>query len=358
MFALNTQGGDGQVAISSAGALPPPPSPQPPPTADQARYVALGDSYASGEGASESTFQKGTSFKDPDHPGATIGCHRSSTAWPEKVYRSQIDRIKKFTFVACSGATIADLYNRNDQWDSVREANMGPQLDSVTSTTVLTTLSVGGNDMGFERVLNDCSHSIASYFGSGDSGCRKVGREARRAVDNGKLLLQQGIPVAGHGPKKLEDVYVDIASKMATGGQLVVTGYPRLFAKSSRGYWSTKSANRQLSCRVGAVAGLASGVFISYRDAQWINESTGYFNEQVRAAVDVADRRLSDSHSGVTVTYAHPSATFTGHRFCGGDKWFNGVQFTPRRYPKRTSFHPNASGQKGYARSVIPLIER
>jgi hypothetical protein len=48
-------------------------------------YVALGDSFASGEGADENQFFSGTTFPDPKVANGTTGCHRAHTSWGETV---------------------------------------------------------------------------------------------------------------------------------------------------------------------------------------------------------------------------------------------------------------------------------
>jgi lysophospholipase L1-like esterase len=148
-----------RIRVIQAGGVSPAPAPSapvtPPPVAAKPdRYVALGDSYASGEGATEETFDPRTTMPDPQHRGATIGCHRSTTAWSSDVAdRAAEHGLTDPRFVACSGATIDDLYSPNTQWQSAGEYEPA-QLDSVTAqTTGLVTLSIGGNDVGFEKVL-------------------------------------------------------------------------------------------------------------------------------------------------------------------------------------------------------------
>src|SRR5690349_6433900 len=127
-------------------------------------YVALGDSFASGEGANEKFFELGTSFADPRNPGGTTGCHRSSTAWSDLVADQALKSglVKKVDYVACSGAVSADLYDDNRTYEHVREVEPA-QLSYVKRSTVLATLSMGGNDLGFAQILTNC----ASFPGSG-----------------------------------------------------------------------------------------------------------------------------------------------------------------------------------------------
>ncbi len=82
-------------------------------------YVALGDSYASGVGTRSYIAGSGS-------------CQRSTKAYP---YVDAARIGANLTFVACSGARVADV-----------TAN---QLASVTASANLVSVQVGGNDAGF-----------------------------------------------------------------------------------------------------------------------------------------------------------------------------------------------------------------
>lgn len=120
-------------------------------------YVALGDSFASGEGAGD--YHDGTNYDNRDDywPGnwgddSHNRCRRSQSAYAEQTYNNpEFSFNGSFTAVYCSGATSEDLDNPNDKND-----NEGPQLDSLNDDTSLVTMSIGGNDLGFSSVLTDC----------------------------------------------------------------------------------------------------------------------------------------------------------------------------------------------------------
>ena len=85
------------------------------------RYVALGDSYASGEGLAP--YENGT-----DNP-PTNSCHRSETqSYPELLETSSLPPFQNLTSVACSGAVTAALFA-----DVPDRANEPAQLASVTA---------------------------------------------------------------------------------------------------------------------------------------------------------------------------------------------------------------------------------
>jgi lysophospholipase L1-like esterase len=96
------------------------------------RYVALGDSYASGAGV-------------PDIVDET--CSRSDRNYPSLVNAALSPGDHKD--VTCGGATTEHL--NSGQFPSVP-----PQLDALSSDTDLVTLTVGGNDIGFAGIIVRC----------------------------------------------------------------------------------------------------------------------------------------------------------------------------------------------------------
>ncbi len=125
-------------------------------------YVALGDSYSSGEGADD--YLEGTNDDDatkeaindfngwlwPGDPHNNI-CRRSANAYSAGVYDS-FDFEGDYIFGACSGGVVKDYYEDNTS-DNEGE---GPQRDHITDDTSLITMGMGGNDFGFGSVMKSC----------------------------------------------------------------------------------------------------------------------------------------------------------------------------------------------------------
>src|SRR5690348_7087468 len=97
-----------------------------------ADYAALGDSYSSGVGTGSYTID-----------GA---CKRSVYAYP--YLYAQAHPGTSLSFVACSGAKTSDL--------------LANQIQAVTSTTTLVTMTIGGNDIGFANLIYQCTLSDCS----------------------------------------------------------------------------------------------------------------------------------------------------------------------------------------------------
>lgn len=146
------------------------------------RLVALGDSYAAGVGAS---------------PDPTSGaCLRSQDAYPA-LWAAE-HRLRSFTFVACSGATTADV--------------LADQVSAVTRSHTLVTITIGGNDIGFAPVLAGCTVARS------DQDCATL-------VGGAEWLARYVLPV------RLAKVYLTVRAR-APHAKVVVLGYPRLFDPS------------------------------------------------------------------------------------------------------------------------------
>jgi hypothetical protein len=198
-----------------------------PSVAATSTYVAMGDSYASGEGLQSNA----TTYLAPSN---NDGCHRSASAYPALVASnlgldlSQFETYGSGGFVACSGATSKDL---------LRGENGEPaQSSALSSATRWVTLTAGGDDLHFSNVLLACLElrgsvevlrTTKSYTQSGvvheSTTCNQylANSNALFAVTNGSSK-----EVAA-----LEHVYEQIFVH-APNAQLAVLNYPQLFTES------------------------------------------------------------------------------------------------------------------------------
>ena len=146
-------------------------------------YVALGDSFSSGDGTGSYTLSS--------------SCKRSTYAYPSLVAQQRGNTA--LTFVACSGATTSDL--------------LASQIQSVTADTDIVTVTIGGNDIGFSSLVVQCTLANCST-----------------ALDTTRASLGSVL-----GPR-LDAVYGAIGAR-APDATVVVLGYPRMFSSSS--CWGT-----------------------------------------------------------------------------------------------------------------------
>ena len=140
-------------------------------------YVALGDSYASGDGAG-SYLRDGTS------------CYRSLKGYPGLIATAGGYALN---LQACSGAKIGDVTTM--------------QLSALDSETAFVTVTVGGNDIGFASTLTTC-------LGTNTTACYTAISAAEAKI----AALSDD----------LEGVFKAI-KQMAPNAKIVATAYPRLF---------------------------------------------------------------------------------------------------------------------------------
>ncbi len=190
-------------------------------------YVAMGDSYASGEGLPSNA----TTYISPSN---NDGCHRSVMAYPALVAASlnvglgQFETYGSGGFVACSGANSRDL---------LKGQNGEPaQLSALSSATRWVTVTAGGDDLHFSNVLLACldlrasvtvRRTTRSYTQSG------VVRESKTcdqylASANALFANTNGTSTE---VAALEHVYEQIFVHAPTA-ELAVLNYPQLFTES------------------------------------------------------------------------------------------------------------------------------
>jgi lysophospholipase L1-like esterase len=175
-------------------------------TAAGSAYVALGDSYSSGNGA-----------------GGYIDstCHRSTNAYPYLWARNHSP--SSFSFQACSGAVTTDVTNN--------------QLAPLGTSTSLVSISIGGNDAGFSDVMTTC------VFGS-DSDC--VNR-----VDEAEAYARNQLP------SRLDATYNAIRSR-APYAKVVVLGYPRMYTLNVPCIGMSDTKHRKINEAADVIDGVIS----------------------------------------------------------------------------------------------------
>lgn len=285
------------------------------------RYVALGDSYSSGEGSK--AYLSGTDT-------ATDQCHRSRLGYP-RLLADRHPRLRRLSFVACSGASTRDLYHRNNEYRSERS-----QLAALRHRTKAVTITIGGNDVGFAQVI---------------SACVAVGplREASCATGfdalvRARIAALAGHPRAGvldpdgHAIAPIRKVLTDIHTR-APHAKIYLAGYPRLFGHQQKFF--TGGGTSAVTCIING----AVNARVSYPDAQWLNQRSQQLDRVFRTAARQA------RHAGISAHYVSAS-TFTGHGLCDAKKSWIQPLLLNGLLPRSESFHPTPRGQRlGYLRA-------
>jgi lysophospholipase L1-like esterase len=231
------------------------------------QYVALGDSYSSGVGTRVFYEESGECSRSPDAFGPKIAAAKGYT----------------LSFQACGGAKTPEVNEK--------------QLGTLSSSTSLVTITIGGNDAGFSNVMLNC----ALYYFT----CGSAISEANEFIKN-KL------------PALLETTYKDIRAK-ATTAQVIVLGYPKLFTKEGK------------TCNVN---------FLTSGNEKKMNESAEKLDAVIKARAEA-----------MKFTFVNPTSAFEAHAVCASEEWLNG-----QSNPLSESYHPNVKGQEDFTKLVEAAI--
>ncbi|MGN7979426.1 SGNH/GDSL hydrolase family protein [Microbacterium sp. 22195] len=217
-------------------------------------YSALGDSYAAGQGA-----------------GSYLNttCYVSSKGYPVLIDASRTITLNSEP--ACSGDSSLDVVSR--------------QVALVPVTTARVTLTVGGNDLGFSTVMQDCFVLVS------------------RTACDADLATANSMISGGTIASRITAAVTAIRTR-APGAKVIVTGYPRLFAPTvTRPY------------------------------AQQVNTSTTALNAAIRTGATAAG-----------AVYVDVEAAFADHGIGSASPWINDWNW----FDFSAGFHPNASGYVAY----------
>lgn len=308
------------------------------------QYVALGDSYASGEGSFSYLAGSNTSSDK---------CHRAKDGYAEQL-SSQFSL--SLGFAACSGDIITDLYLSNSATSELKTpASAGysserAQFSMLGPNTQLVTISTGGDDVGFADALYDC---VSGFTNNGSYGCQ--GRDQSAIKQNMQYLMTYRpagcmayLPNANPGNNtdgfcasepSLQTVYQDIA-ELAPNAAIYVIGYPHLFGSTF---------NKDGNCDIGGVGPVR--YTIEGSDVAWINRKADTLDNDIRTAASNAA-----TATGRYITFVDPRATFAGHGVCDtGTPWINPLKIGTTG-AKQESFHPNVTGQQALTTLISQTI--
>lgn len=164
-----------------------------------ARYVALGDSYVAGPGIPQ---QDGTA------------CLRSDQNYPNQVGRRFFGT--DFDDVSCSGAKTNHITEA--QTDKNGTVINAPQIDSIGPRTRLVTLGIGGNDIGFTRIVGTCVQLSGGDPTNPGSPCRNY--------YTGSGTDQLAAAIAATAPQV--DAIIDEIKNRSPYTKVRVVGYPTI----------------------------------------------------------------------------------------------------------------------------------
>jgi len=273
--------------------MPPPPPPR------GSLYVALGDSFSSGEGT----------FLYDNELGAER-CHRGALSWPRHLGTVHLGLQAEHR--ACSGATTWQL---RYAWS---EKLQDPQIhDEPQTRTELVTFTIGGNDVGFAKLLVDVRKTVDDFFGPA------ANRKGTEQAIRGKLQeLAANLTVRY---KQLRAAY--------PGARIVHVGYPRILPLPEQ---------RPYRCK-------------------WLGKKERDMAEWVTTKLNATIRTAAES-SRYDIEYADVTDALAGHELCTTDPWMNDLAIELEDLPgfpgegSTERGHPNLYGQKAYSDAVWQAI--
>jgi lysophospholipase L1-like esterase len=252
------------------------------------RYVALGDSYTAAP------------FVPTIIPAN--GCYQSTSNYPHLVAAAV--HAVDFVDASCSGADTSDV------WAS-QLPGVPPQLDAVTSSTDLVTISLGGNDSAVFATLVYYCPTLAPSDPTG-APCR----DAMRAGGQDRLLA--AVATTRQSVQKV----IAAVRERAPHARIEVVGYPKLLPS-------------QGTCT--ARIPLATG------DSRYVDQVNQRLTWALREAA-------AQAHVG----YVDVWRASIGHDICSADPWINGQYDDPSR---AAAFHPFANEQAAVARLIESAVD-
>lgn len=302
-------------------------------------YLALGDSYSSGEG---DTGKKpdGSSYYLPGTVGAGQ-CHLSSRSYPFLLRVKWGIGSDKMKSVACSGARVLPDYYGNPsnyigQAQSIKDMNLHDRkvrqssaIDEFRPGEIqqiefvkkyrpkVLTLTGGGNDVGFADIIKYCASPTWQAFAMVDDTCGY-------AVGGSELnkILYSSIDTQYQYNKAL----ISKLKEASPSTKIIIIGYPSFISPST------------------AVCGLNGGVLDS-DERRMIDSGVEHMNSMLEYLAKDED-----------VSYIDVQNTLNGGRICEGAEYVTdiadiGIEKVRRGYFDET-FHPNAVGHEKIANKI------
>ena len=255
----------------------------------RANYVALGDSYAAGPLI--------------PNPVLPLGCLKSSNNYP-RLAAPAIGQgaVRDAT---CSGAQTTHMENpQNVSPDGPNP----PQFNRLDASTRVVSLTIGGNDIGFSEIAQNCV--TLNPFGS---PCRK------RYVVNGVDTVSQRITATA----PLLDAVLDGIRARSPLARVFVTNYPAIFPETGFGCFPQMP--------------------IAFNDVGYLRAKQRELNAMIAAQAAGNGARLVDW-----------AAASIGHDACKSSsvRWVEPI--IPGNWA--ASIHPNLRGMQGGANVLVSAV--
>jgi len=301
-------------------------------------YLALGDSFTSGEGETDDQYYLAGTNADFEK------CHNSTRSYPYLI----ADRLSinaRSRSIACSGATMDDILGNNDYyWGQGKRLGVGglglsfsekgafqltaideylpgrnKQLEFVKKYQPgVVTIGIGGNDAGFMDKLQACLTPGTCEWAATAEGREKSAVEIKNLFD------------------KLVQTYTAIGSA-APYSRIFAMGYPRIIDETG-------------DCDT------VTDALLDADEKTFMNAGIEYLNAVIKSAAYRAGIKYVDNYNsfGGTVLCGTEPSSMNGIRFgedispIGSIDWFKAIG--------QESFHPTPIGHVNLASSFLEQI--
>ena len=315
------------------------------------QIVSMGDSFSSGEGASNGNadYFPETNYRNSTDSSTRNACHRSYKAWSRQAtapgFTSSIGEMEDLYnpnmdhhLIACSGARTHNVLN-------TPQDNSGelPQIQQgyLDQHTTLVTMSIGGNDSLFGAVIQEC------LIGLSNGNCKNstLSDSHVKGEPAGKYAAYVGQSFETAVPGLMENVVrpeilktMKAIHEKAPNAKIELMGYPRLISGDG-----------------GCLRTLGFG--LSSDSTTWIASVADFLAMQMRNAV------VDAQNAGIDARFTDPRDHFLNKGVCGDPETIHGIvkTLTDSDNPavdwpilssyglSAQSFHPKITGARLYA---------
>ncbi|HEY1915455.1 MAG TPA: putative Ig domain-containing protein [Streptosporangiaceae bacterium] len=290
-------------------------------------YVAMGDSYSSGEGT----------YEFPWSTGQGTTCDTGPLAWPSLLANASGLAFDQTTMLACQNERATDLgYQINGQ--SVSEEGQLINLVSDDGPPDLVTMTIGGNDIGWIDVLEAC------FLGGTPLCLQAVSALDRELTEGSSSVIAL-----------LDQAYTEVADEAggadgSAPGQVVVVGYPNLFPQGG---------------------GLGTALSVTYH-CPWLRDPTSpwfispdvdILLDEISGAQAALNGDMAEAAREAGVRFVAIPGSLLGHEMCTSFSYMNSLSVLGAIAMNRNMGHPNVFGQQqianvvGQALGLIPLSD-
>jgi hypothetical protein len=289
-------------------------------------YIAMGDSYSSGEGTGYFPWSKAQNTQ----------CDTGPLAWPVQL-AGDLDStgatlsIDQNTLVACQG-------ERTYQLSQAVNGESASELAQVTNFVKdnghpnLLTITIGGNNLGFADILQAC-------FLGGTEICLREINALNNAVTTGAPGLIASL--ASTYSQVLSAADGGSGDNSGDGPQVDVVGYPDLFPQPG---------------------GLGTALSVTYH-CPWLRDSYFPVLTFVSPRIDTLLGKIANAQAAINDDMAAAAAeagvqfiaipdSLAGHELCTGTSYINALSVIKAVQGNRNIGHPNVAGQTAIASEV------